>query len=65
MQKAILIPCYNEGQAIYDVVMSFKLALPDALIYVYDNNSSDNTYQRLFEPALLSDQRKIKARVML
>ena len=40
---AVLIPCYNESQTIAKVVKDFKKALPDADIYVYDNNSSDNT----------------------
>lgn len=40
---AVLIPCYNEGLTIYKVVSDFKLELPEAAIYVYDNNSSDNT----------------------
>ncbi len=40
---AILIPCYNEEIAIPHVVHDFKLALPDATIYVYDNNSNDRT----------------------
>jgi glycosyltransferase involved in cell wall biosynthesis len=40
---AILIPCYNEGKAIYKVVNDFKAQLPEAEIYVYDNNSKDNT----------------------
>lgn len=40
---AILIPCYNEGEAIYKVVNDFKSQLPEADIYVYDNNSKDNT----------------------
>lgn len=42
-QVAILIPCYNEEKTIYDVVSSFRQVLPDAAIYVYDNNSSDQT----------------------
>jgi len=42
---AILIPCYNEGKSVSSVVGSFRKQLPDADIYVYDNNSSDNTYQ--------------------
>ncbi len=41
---AVLIPCYNEGQTIYKVVQEFRLAMPGARIYVYDNNSSDNTF---------------------
>ncbi len=40
---AVLIPCYNEGKAIYKVVSDFKEQLPEADIYVYDNNSKDNT----------------------
>ncbi len=40
---AILIPCYNEEVAIAKVVSDFKKAIPDADIYVYDNNSTDNT----------------------
>ena len=40
---AILIPCYNEELTIEIVVNDFKNSLPDAKIYVYDNNSSDDT----------------------
>ena len=40
---AVLIPCYNEAQTIEKVVTDFKTALPEAVIYVYDNNSTDNT----------------------
>jgi glycosyltransferase involved in cell wall biosynthesis len=40
---AVLIPCYNESQTIEKVVTDFKRALPDAVIYVYDNDSTDNT----------------------
>ena len=40
---AVLIPCYNEEKAIYKVVKDFKSQLPEADIYVYDNNSRDNT----------------------
>ena len=40
---AVLIPCYNESVTIAKVVDDFKAALPGADIYVYDNNSSDNT----------------------
>lgn len=40
---AVLIPCYNEELAIRKVVEDFKRCLPEADIYVYDNNSSDNT----------------------
>jgi glycosyltransferase involved in cell wall biosynthesis len=40
---AVLVPCYNEEIAIAKVVRDFRAALPEAAIYVYDNNSSDNT----------------------
>ncbi len=40
---AVLLPCYNEAVAIAGVVRDFRAALPDARIYVYDNNSRDNT----------------------
>lgn len=40
---AVLIPCYNEEQTIRKVVTDAKNALPDAVIYVYDNNSTDKT----------------------
>lgn len=40
---AVLIPCYNEEKTIEKVILDYKKALPEADIYVYDNNSSDNT----------------------
>lgn len=40
---AVLIPCYNESKTIEKVVKDFKKALPEATIYVFDNNSSDGT----------------------
>ena len=40
---AVLLPCYNEGAAIAQTVSAFRAALPGAAIYVYDNNSSDDT----------------------
>jgi glycosyltransferase involved in cell wall biosynthesis len=43
MKIAVLVPCYNEEAAIAQVVTDFKAALPDATIYVYDNNSKDRT----------------------
>lgn len=44
MKTAVLIPCYNEGLTIGKVVRDFHNVLPQAGIYVYDNNSTDNTY---------------------
>lgn len=40
---AVLIPCYNEEVAIPRVIAAFRAALPDATVYVYDNNSRDGT----------------------
>ena len=40
---AVLIPCYNESKTIEKVVKDFKKVLPDATIYVYDNNSTDHS----------------------
>jgi glycosyltransferase involved in cell wall biosynthesis len=42
-QIAILIPCFNEEAAVATVIDGFRKAVPDARIYVYDNNSSDRT----------------------
>ena len=42
---AILIPCYNESKTVAKVVTDWKRELPEAVIYVYDNNSSDNTVE--------------------
>jgi len=42
-EVAVLVPCYNEGRAIGKVVAEFRAALPHATVYVYDNNSDDNT----------------------
>jgi len=43
MKTAVLLPCYNEEATIAKVVADFRAALPDADIYVYDNNSTDDT----------------------
>ncbi len=40
---AVLIPCYNEALTIEKVIKEFKSVIPEAIIYVYDNNSSDDT----------------------
>jgi glycosyltransferase involved in cell wall biosynthesis len=42
---AVLVPCYNEEAAIGKVVADFRAALPEAAIYVYDNNSTDGTVE--------------------
>jgi glycosyltransferase involved in cell wall biosynthesis len=43
LQIAVLVPCLNEAAAIDKVVRDFKAALPSAVVYVYDNNSTDDT----------------------
>lgn len=40
---AVLIPCYNESATVQKVVADWKAALPEAVVYVYDNNSKDGT----------------------
>jgi glycosyltransferase involved in cell wall biosynthesis len=40
---AVLVPCYNEAAAVTTVIVDFQKALPSATIYVYDNNSTDDT----------------------
>lgn len=46
MKIAVLVPCYNEEAAIAKVVGDFRAALPGATVYVYDNNSRDDTIAR-------------------
>lgn len=46
---AVLIPCYNEEKTVAKVVRDFKAVLPEAVIYVYDNNSSDRTVELALE----------------
>lgn len=45
IEVAILIPCYNEAVSIAKVIEDFRIELPEANIYVYDNNSTDNTIE--------------------
>lgn len=63
---AVLLPCYNEEATIGDVVKRFKEALPDARIYVYDNNSSDQTAIRakLAGAIVVSEPRQGKGHVV-
>jgi glycosyltransferase involved in cell wall biosynthesis len=46
LRIAVLIPCYNEAAAIAQVVHVFKASVPSATVYVYDNNSSDQSMER-------------------
>lgn len=43
LRVAVLVPCYNEAAAVAKVVADFRAALPDATVYVFDNNSTDDT----------------------
>lgn len=45
MKVAVILPAYNEALTIKSTILSFHSALPEAKIYVVDNNSTDNTYQ--------------------
>ena len=46
---AVLIPCYNEELTIAKVVRDFRAQIPDADIYVFDNNSTDRTVESAHE----------------
>ena len=46
---AVLLPCYNEAGAVGKTVISFQQALPNSTIYVYDNNSTDNTIEEAMQ----------------
>jgi glycosyltransferase involved in cell wall biosynthesis len=63
---AVLIPCYNEEAAIGIVVRDFRAALPGAAIYVYDNNSKDQTIARAREAGAVvrSEKRQGKGNVV-
>lgn len=54
---AILIPCYNEEKTIGKVIRDFRRELPKAIIYVYNNNSTDHTYEEAVkEGAVVRDE---------
>src|SRR4029450_13315035 len=46
LRLAVLLPCYNEESSIYRVVQGFRAALPQAVVYAYDNASDDRTAER-------------------
>ena len=52
---AVLIPCYNESKTIAKVIGDWKQTLPEATIYVYDNNSSDGT-PIAFRPVIILNE---------
>lgn len=66
LRIAVLIPCYNEEAAIAQTVRDFRAALPEADIYVYDNNSRDKTIARAHEAGAIvrSEKRQGKGNVV-
>ena len=65
VEIAVLVPCYNEEAAIAKVVADFRAALPEATIYVYDNNSKDQTVARAARGRRRGAQRsRARARAM-
>jgi glycosyltransferase involved in cell wall biosynthesis len=63
---AILLPCHNEQGAIGDTIQQFRQALPESHIYVYDNNSTDNTVAEALEAGAMvkSESRQGKGEVI-
>jgi glycosyltransferase involved in cell wall biosynthesis len=66
MKTAVLVPCYQEEKTIGKVVSDFKRELPGATIYVYDNNSKDQTAKRAQEAGavVLREKRQGKGYVV-
>ncbi len=66
MKVAVLVPCYNEEAAIAKVVTDFRAALPGATVYVYDNNSRDQTIARAIHAGAVvrSERRQGKGNVV-
>jgi len=66
VEIAVLVPCYNEEAAIATVVKDFRAALPGATVYVYDNNSKDQTTARAREAGAVvrTEQRQGKGNVV-
>ena len=63
---AVLIPCFNEEKTIKKVINDFKLAIPDSVVYVFDNASTDNTalIAKKAKAIVYSEKRKGKGIVM-
>jgi glycosyltransferase involved in cell wall biosynthesis len=61
-QIAVLIPCYNEEVAIGETVAGFRKVLPEAVIYVYDNNSKDQTSARAREAGAVVRVEKLQGK---
>jgi glycosyltransferase involved in cell wall biosynthesis len=59
---AVLVPCLNEEVAIEQVILDFKAALPNAIIYVYDNGSTDQTLARALGAGSMARSHKIRGK---
>ena len=59
---AILIPCYNEALTIKKVIQDWQKAIPEAKIYVYDNNSTDNTSEIAFNAGAIVRREPIQGK---
>lgn len=61
---AILIPCYNEEQTIKKVISDWHREMPEATVYVYDNNSTDRTAEIARAGGQLYDMSTVRERAM-
>ncbi len=59
---AVLIPCFNEAVAIAGVVTSFRAALPDATVHVWDNNSTDGTAEAALSAGAVVGREKLQGK---
>lgn len=59
---AVLIPCYNEEVTIGAVVRDMRMALPDAALFVYDNNSTDQTLARAREAGAITRRERLQGK---
>jgi len=59
---AVLIPCHNEELTIAEVVNNFRTALPACRVYVYDNNSTDNTVVRAREAGAIVRKEQLQGK---
>jgi glycosyltransferase involved in cell wall biosynthesis len=62
LRIAVLLPCYNEEAAIARTVAEFRAALPDAAVYVYDNNSTDRTREVAAEAGAIVRSEKMQGK---
>ena len=64
LKTAVLIPCYNEEATVAKVVDDFRRNLPDAQIFVYDNNSTDRTVERALAAGAVVRFEPLRAKAM-